>query len=268
MLENKQEKTDGVIEWETQVQVSTLPFEREIRLEKVSFSCQPQLPLVLHQLYLGIPKGARVSFIGITGSGKSTAMDLLMGPLQPRTGQILVDNTHPHDLPGGATSRICRKPFFWLMRRLHKILLSVSQPSRLTWNVCATPHNWRESPNLLRPPPQATRAWSASAVRACLAASVSALVSPVSFINRSRSGCLTKPPVRWTAKPRPPSCEPLKAWAVSSPACRLALDSPRWKVATSFIAWTKAVSSRQVVTTSPLQFPTQSSTNKDTSHAG
>lgn len=78
---------------ETQTQVAPLPFEREIRLEKVSFRYQPQLPLVLHQLDMTIPKGARVGFIGTTGSGKSTAMDLLMGLLQPSTGQILIDST-------------------------------------------------------------------------------------------------------------------------------------------------------------------------------
>jgi ATP-binding cassette, subfamily B, bacterial PglK len=77
---------------ETQVQIVPLPFKREIRLEKVSFRYQPQLPLVLHQLDLTIPKGARVGLIGTTGSGKSTAMDLLMGLLQPSTGQILVDS--------------------------------------------------------------------------------------------------------------------------------------------------------------------------------
>ena len=77
---------------ETQAQVAPLPFEREIRLEKVSFRYQPELPLLLHQFDLRIPKGARVGFIGITGSGKSTAMDLLMGLLQPSTGQILVDS--------------------------------------------------------------------------------------------------------------------------------------------------------------------------------
>jgi ATP-binding cassette subfamily B protein len=76
---------------ETQNQAAQLPFEREIRLEKVSFRYQPQLPLVLHQLDLVIPKGARVGFIGTTGSGKSTAMDLLMGLLQPSKGQIYVD---------------------------------------------------------------------------------------------------------------------------------------------------------------------------------
>ena len=77
---------------ETQLQVATLPFERGIRLEKVSFRYQTQLPLVLHQLNLDIKKGARVGFVGTTGSGKSTLMDLLMGLLQPEIGQILVDN--------------------------------------------------------------------------------------------------------------------------------------------------------------------------------
>lgn len=76
---------------EAQIKLAPLPFEREIRVENVSFHYQPQLPLVLHQLNLRIPKGARVGFIGTTGSGKSTVMDLLMGLLQPSTGQILVD---------------------------------------------------------------------------------------------------------------------------------------------------------------------------------
>lgn len=82
-----------VVARETQALVTPLPFEREIRLEKVSFRYQPELPLVLHHLDLSIPKGARVGFIGTTGSGKSTAIDLLMGLLQPSTGQILVDDT-------------------------------------------------------------------------------------------------------------------------------------------------------------------------------
>lgn len=78
---------------ETQAQVDPLPFEREIRLEQVSFRYQQQGPLVLRQLDLTIPKGARVGFVGVTGSGKSTAMDLLMGLLQPSSGRILVDTT-------------------------------------------------------------------------------------------------------------------------------------------------------------------------------
>jgi len=76
---------------ETQAQLAPLPFERDIRLANVSFRYQLNLPMVLHQLNLSIAKGARVGFVGTTGSGKSTAIDLLMGLLQPTTGQILVD---------------------------------------------------------------------------------------------------------------------------------------------------------------------------------
>jgi ABC-type bacteriocin/lantibiotic exporter with double-glycine peptidase domain len=77
---------------ETQFQVTPLPFEREIRFEKVTFRYGPELPLVLQQLDFAIPKGSRVGFIGTTGSGKSTALDLLMGLLKPSSGQIIVDD--------------------------------------------------------------------------------------------------------------------------------------------------------------------------------
>lgn len=76
---------------ELQVKTQPLSFEHEVRLNKVSFCYQPQLPLVLQNIDLVIPKGARVGFIGTTGSGKSTVMDLLMGLLQPSSGQILID---------------------------------------------------------------------------------------------------------------------------------------------------------------------------------
>jgi ABC-type multidrug transport system fused ATPase/permease subunit len=73
-----------------------LPFKHEIRLNNVSFRYQKELPQVLHQINLSIAKGARVGFVGATGSGKSTAVDLLMGLLPPSSGQMLVDG-HPLD---------------------------------------------------------------------------------------------------------------------------------------------------------------------------
>lgn len=72
--------------------ISGLHFEREIRLDNVSFRYQSQMPLVLQSVNLTIPKGARVGFVGTTGSGKSTAMDLLMGLLDPTEGQIRIDD--------------------------------------------------------------------------------------------------------------------------------------------------------------------------------
>lgn len=68
-----------------------LPFAREIRLDNLCFSYAEGEPLVVDGLSLQVPKGARVAFVGKTGSGKSTATDILMGLLEASSGQILID---------------------------------------------------------------------------------------------------------------------------------------------------------------------------------
>jgi ABC-type multidrug transport system fused ATPase/permease subunit len=47
--------------------------------------------LVLRKLSFEVLRGERIGVIGATGSGKSTTMDLLLGLLQPTSGQILID---------------------------------------------------------------------------------------------------------------------------------------------------------------------------------
>ena len=69
-----------------------LPFQFSIRFVDVNFRYSNQAPLVLNGFNLVIPKGARVGFVGSTGSGKSTTLDLLMGLLMPTGGQLLVDD--------------------------------------------------------------------------------------------------------------------------------------------------------------------------------
>ena len=68
-----------------------LDFETEIRFERVSFKYPGTEPWVLSEVDLVIPKGARIGFVGKTGGGKSTALDLLMGLLEPTEGRILVE---------------------------------------------------------------------------------------------------------------------------------------------------------------------------------
>lgn len=69
-----------------------LPFRNSIRFDAVRFQYSGDGPWVLDGLNLLIQKGARVGFVGATGSGKSTAIDLLMGLLVPTEGKIFVDN--------------------------------------------------------------------------------------------------------------------------------------------------------------------------------
>lgn len=68
-----------------------LPFESAIRFDAVAFRYSAEGPRVIDNLNLIIPKGARVGFVGTTGSGKSTTLDILMGLLLPTEGQLLVD---------------------------------------------------------------------------------------------------------------------------------------------------------------------------------
>lgn len=68
-----------------------LLFQDNIHFNGVYFRYTSDGPWVLDGLNLMIPKGARVGFVGSTGSGKSTTLDLLMGLLIPTEGELLVD---------------------------------------------------------------------------------------------------------------------------------------------------------------------------------
>ena len=68
-----------------------LPFKREIALRAVQFRHSADSPFVLSNVNLVLAKGGRIGFIGATGSGKSTLMDLVMALLDPTNGVIEVD---------------------------------------------------------------------------------------------------------------------------------------------------------------------------------
>ena len=70
-----------------------LPFKKSIQFDSVKFRYSSETPRVLDNLSFNIPKGTRVGFVGKTGSGKSTCLDLLMGLLEPSSGRITVDGT-------------------------------------------------------------------------------------------------------------------------------------------------------------------------------
>jgi ATP-binding cassette subfamily B protein len=69
-----------------------LHFKKAIQFRGVRFRYTNEGPMVLDGFNLLITKGARVGFVGSTGSGKSTTLDLLMGLLTPTEGEILIDS--------------------------------------------------------------------------------------------------------------------------------------------------------------------------------
>jgi ABC-type multidrug transport system fused ATPase/permease subunit len=70
-----------------------LPFGKALELRDVSFRYERSDELVLRNIDLVIPAGTRAAFVGPTGAGKSTLVDLITGLLAPTEGQILVDGT-------------------------------------------------------------------------------------------------------------------------------------------------------------------------------
>jgi ATP-binding cassette subfamily B protein len=78
--------------------VTPFEFSKNIVLERLGFHYGNDTPIVLTNINLEIKKGSRVGFVGVTGSGKSTLIDIIMGLLPPTQGKFLVDGVEITDL--------------------------------------------------------------------------------------------------------------------------------------------------------------------------
>jgi ABC-type multidrug transport system fused ATPase/permease subunit len=67
--------------------------EQDIVLDRVTYRYPDAPRPALDDLTLRIGAGQTVAFVGSTGSGKTTAVDLLLGLLEPEAGTICVDGT-------------------------------------------------------------------------------------------------------------------------------------------------------------------------------
>jgi ATP-binding cassette, subfamily B, bacterial PglK len=62
-----------------------------ILFDDVTFRYFPEAPPAVENVTLEIPFGSTVAFVGSSGSGKSTMVDLLLSLLEPSTGEVRVD---------------------------------------------------------------------------------------------------------------------------------------------------------------------------------
>ncbi|WP_375388261.1 ABC transporter ATP-binding protein [uncultured Amnibacterium sp.] len=69
-----------------------------LRFERVGFRYPDAEDLAIAALDLDISPGETVAFVGRSGSGKSTVLNLALGFLRPTSGRILLDGTDMNDL--------------------------------------------------------------------------------------------------------------------------------------------------------------------------
>ena len=81
----------GVDDEDAVEKVKPLPFQDRFELQGVTFSYPTSPEPVLSDISLKIERNTTVGFVGTTGCGKTTLVDIIMGLLEPQSGTILVD---------------------------------------------------------------------------------------------------------------------------------------------------------------------------------
>jgi len=72
-------------------QYENISFSDKITLNNVSFNYPGINSNVLNNISLNIPVNSMVGFVGLTGSGKTTLIDIILGFLQPQKGSLMTD---------------------------------------------------------------------------------------------------------------------------------------------------------------------------------
>ncbi|GAB6059663.1 ABC transporter ATP-binding protein [Desulfonatronum parangueonense] len=92
LLEDMHEKADNFDAPLTGT-MERLPITNDLVLDRITYN-YPQSPdPVLHELSLRIEANTTVGFVGATGSGKTTTVDVILGLLSPKRGRLIVDGT-------------------------------------------------------------------------------------------------------------------------------------------------------------------------------
>lgn len=74
-------------------------FQEKIAVQKVCYQYPGTEEYVIDHASFEIPKGKTVAFIGTSGAGKTTMVDIILGLLQPQYGKIYADQLNIHKYP-------------------------------------------------------------------------------------------------------------------------------------------------------------------------
>lgn len=69
-----------------------LVLKKDIIIKNITYSYPNSSQHILYEANMVIPIGKSVGIVGVSGAGKSTAVDILLGLLTPQAGQVLADS--------------------------------------------------------------------------------------------------------------------------------------------------------------------------------
>jgi ATP-binding cassette, subfamily B, bacterial PglK len=81
-------------------------YQNEIEIQGISFKYQDSNEQAILNVSLKIKQGQMVAFIGPSGGGKSTLVDLILGLLQPQEGEVLIRGMNPRNFVESSPGRI------------------------------------------------------------------------------------------------------------------------------------------------------------------
>lgn len=72
--------------------VKPIRIQRTIVLQNISFAYYGSEKNILNDVSLVIPRNKTIAFVGVTGSGKTTLVDIILGLISPCNGHVFVDD--------------------------------------------------------------------------------------------------------------------------------------------------------------------------------
>ena len=73
-------------------QFKKISYTKSLSLENIDYSYPSSDKNIISNLSIQIPYGSKIGFVGPTGSGKTTVIDIILGLLEPTNGNIFVDD--------------------------------------------------------------------------------------------------------------------------------------------------------------------------------
>ena len=101
----------------------------KIVFDDVTFQYSSDAPPAVKEVSLEIPSGSTVAFVGSSGSGKSTMVDLLLSLLEPTSGQIRIDSIPLSEMRTSWRSRVGYVP-----QDVALFDATIAQNVALTWS--------------------------------------------------------------------------------------------------------------------------------------